>query len=339
MSVISKFSADWELFECCSTLEVYKCHFCVYTTNEKIHRLNHVCGATTERGDVSFFKQCNRCNAGSFSFLWHFFNQKEDHFYCSSSKSRTTAKESFVLFKQDGTLKTNEQLRRDKQIFKCDDCGFLTTRQSYLQKHQKRPNACIDNALKHWQCDQCDLKTTRGSSLQLHKIKVHKTDQLLPKLLKCDQCEFETTAQKCFQKHRNKKHTPNEAKHWQCLECSFKTTRQSSLQLHVNKKHKFDGVEPIYECDRCWYKTTNKKYLREHRKRKQACFNNKSKRWECDQCGLKTTRKQNLIVHKERKHGLPKMEQCFQCDECEFKTTERIYLKGHKNRQHSLNRK
>ena len=108
---------------------------------------------------------------------------------------------------------------------------------------------------------------------------------------------------------------------YKCDQCNFSTKYNYNLKPHKKAKH--DGKQDI-SCDKCEYKSPNKKYFYIHQK--TAHNNDNSLRedggerpmFQCGRCSFSTKYSWNLKMHLQSVHEGIKSKHCTQCS---FKTS------------------
>ena len=117
----------------------------------------------------------------------------------------------------------------------------------------------------------------------------------------------------------------------QCDKCSYKSDNKRNLENHVSVKH--EGVKlvrpkgKLLSCEQCKYKTSHKGTLRRHieAKHEDGKFN-----YTCLQCDYKAKRKTGLKYHVEANHeGIT-----YSCNKCEYTVKSKQSLKTHEEYIH-----
>ena len=144
-----------------------------------------------------------------------------------------------------------------EERFKCDQCDYRGSSLKYLKEHTENKHLGI----RH-NCDQCG-----DSFAYLHLLRHHIKETHEEKTLLCDKCDFSTNENYLLRRHIEAVHL----KKFSCLECDMVLCRPANLRIHIESKHPH-GTQikslpkksfKMYMCDKCPFKTTWSKWLKE----------------------------------------------------------------------------
>lgn len=147
-------------------------------------------------------------------------------------------------------------------------------------------------------------------------------ERLGKRKIACTECNEIFELQKDVRSHFKSKHVEQQI--FKCDQCDQTFPKLCKFKLH-RKEHGIDMNAPVFYCDKCNYKSTQKYYYEAHYARRHS----EDAKFECDHCGKKYKLKEDLRfhigVHDESQH---------MCDICgRFYPTPRI-LSQHRRVKH-----
>lgn len=145
---------------------------------------------------------------------------------------------------------------------------------------------------------------------------------------KCTKCDFKTTRSKYLQLHEERQHTKVHPEDYhECAKCGKKYKRQPDKIVH----EKNCGVEPHIKCDKCDYKTHNRRNLRFHVTKKHIVVQSN---YKCKVCGKTFQLHLHLVHHMDKMHSEERKVQ-LSCAHCKwYKTHLKSRLINHLFRKH-----
>lgn len=351
MSVFSKNVPERQLFRCHEPLVSPKCSFS-YSKLKKTYKVNSYGFQSVD--SKALFRQCDKCNFGSFSPVWQYFHKKKCIFNETININQIK--------------KLNDLLPQD--LLHCDQCNFKTSHKTHLKAHlavkhiscelQKSSQCAFKNNLsqrlknnqeqnnepvklqelsfKHY-CNQrdCMYKTDYKHNLRLHQmlkhssksfsipnvddsiIKTHASSEL-PNWFHCGECDFKTVDYGYLRSHVNRKHVKliKLQQSFQCAHCEYTTSRKSVLHNHIRIKHPPIESSPNFKCDHC--KTI---FTKSHKS--VHSFNQPPKIFACHYCDFMSVRENILRTHIRKVHS----QGTFFCSKCNFKSFNRAQSIAH----------
>ena len=206
-----------------STVKLYKCCFCSFSTGQKsqldAHQWTHL-GAKrpdlkTVHPIVRKSHQCSQCSYSTFrkaqltSHQWTHGDEKPHK--CSRCSYRTS---------QKSQLTSHRLIHVLEKPYKCSQCSYSARRKSQLTSHQWTH---VDE--KPFKCSQCSYSTSTQKRLNSHHW-VHSDE----KPYKCSKC-FYSASQKASLVTHELSHSSS-LNPYRCSECSFSSCRKSTLVRH-----------------------------------------------------------------------------------------------------------
>jgi len=121
----------------------------------------------------------------------------------------------------------------DAKRFGCDECSYVATQRSSLQRHKQTQHQGIKpqpvHSGKTYDCDVCPYQATQLSSLKRHKMAKHSGAQY-----PCDGCDYMGTTSMNLKLHKKSKH---EGIRYPCEICGYEATQPGVLNRHKEQKH------------------------------------------------------------------------------------------------------
>jgi len=231
------------------------------------------------------------------------------------------------------------QEKNSENVFSCDQCGFSTSKESYLISHKKQKihgagNYVCDicgtlfNSLgdlethqeklhqeARYQCTECDYEARDSKSARKHFRYNHGEESI-----KCDFCDFSFRSEKSLIKHKILKHSDKLTK-FKCTMCDFSSVWSDNLKRHIESKHESSQ----YMCNICFYIGPNQRSFKHHMKRHEG------KVFNCDNCDYSSPTHAQLYAHTR---DCSKSDQLEKCDECDFECTSMQKLRRHRDAKH-----
>lgn len=286
---------DKRLFMCHESLVFYKNKLfnlarCQSTQRVKSFR------AFKSVGKDSSFKQCIRCNFGSFSPVWYYFHKKK----CNLDNK--------------STISTNN-VTKLRHSHECDHCKFTTRR---------KRNAKAQLTKKHIHLAKCEPN--------IYKVR-KQTPINHQQSFRCTQCVYSSSTENYLKNHITRKHAPNKLQKWfYCDECNFKTLYKIILRFHKDQHASSIDLEKNFQCTQCEYKFLTKLTLHNHVKKKHTPID-LTQSVQSNHCEYKSFFKDALKAHnkiqinKKPSH----LTEWLLCEKCEFKTLYVRAFKAHKD--------
>ncbi|KAL3860759.1 hypothetical protein ACJMK2_010832 [Sinanodonta woodiana] len=134
----------------------------------------------------------------------------------------------------------------------CEICQRTFANAKCLKKHIE----AVHSKMKPYVCNFCNHACARKAMLELH-LRVHTQE----KPFKCDVCTFTTGDHNSLRRHKMR-HTGQ--KPYKCPHCPYACIQAISLKVHMKNKH--PGMEGVYNCELCLFRTINKLHYLNHTK-------------------------------------------------------------------------
>lgn len=154
------------------------------------------------------------------------------------------------------------------------------------------------------------------------------------KIYKCDECEYETKYPHNLRTHLTK-HLTGEEAFIHCDLCpDFKTKWELTYRNHMKIKHNV-GIQEIFSCNLCEYKTRVKICLKRHLERHNKGLITAAK-FKCEypvcnyECDSKALLKVHFLIHKDDSE-----QKAFQCTECCYSTNSKTHILKHIKSAHN----
>ena len=206
--------------------------------------------------------------------------------------------------------------------FRCERCKFSTTNMNILNKHIR-----VEHLTTTFPCVDCDFQAKSLSDLRIHQKTPHNQGFSSNSRLQCEFCNFVSQNQEILSKHKLIHST--ESPVYPCNKCSFKFTDKTSLSEHINTQHSHES----YTCEHCHFVSEDQSSLYMHERN----IHQKQK-YQCSLCTNYFTKPENLEEHKASKHNIG----LYPCNDCGFKAKsfgeldrhiehEHVYTKQNKN--------
>jgi len=261
-------------------------------------------------------------------------------------------------------MENNHGPGTNKQLIKCEVCGFETTTAAGLQLHlykahgtrnldEGKQNPKLSEHITKWggkmkecqecgyktdkgqikfnehiceavRCEWCDFKSNSVNTVNLHRKKMH-LEEVKKIIFSCDVCSYKSNRKDNVKKHKNIVH---EGFKMICQHCAKKFTQDSDLRKHIEITHGIQSrsKDDTKVCQKCGYKTKPSETLR---------FQNHScDPLKCDLCEFETRFKRQLSRHKIKEHSIVPINSLF-CDQCSYKSENSANVKRHKTAVHS----
>ena len=172
----------------------------------------------------------------------------------------------------------------------------------------------------YYNCQECGKEFSDVKNKQQHIRFVHK-GYLIPDI-KCKQCEFTTKYQKSMNSHIHIKHKTNYI-YYECDKCNYKSVQKKNLTEHKKIVHEKNS-QTQFQCDKCNYKSIQESNFKRHKK---------TVHFQCDKCKYETDNKSKLISHEKTVHD-KQSRSLFQCEQCEYKNILKSEVTKHTKRVH-----
>ena len=215
--------------------------------------------------------------------------------------------------KKPHTMKKRNVL--EDRSLKCDICGYIAKRFCNLQSHKKIVHMGIKNYVP-LPCDVCGKVLGSKLALLVHKRSIHDN---IPYMCDVENCTYSVKTQLSLDRHRKYVH---EGKEYLCEGCPKIFTKKTQMKKHFFLQH---TDAPYILCEKCDYKTKDKKQFQKHQK--GHC----DEKVSCDKCDFKTVWKYNLNDHLRKVHKQP----VHKCDFCPFDSVSKEDVRKHANFTHS----
>lgn len=197
-------------------------------------------------------------------------------------KSNSEAKSNAGNKSNKTSLKSSENVKMLKKCYYCDK--LFANRAGRLYHCEQ-----VHLNIKKFQCTQCDSKFGLKSTLQNHLKNKHSNDRSY----KCDLCENKTY--KTYSALYNHKNTTHARARFECTYCPKKFHFNFLLEQH-EKLHRNEFNE-IYTCGECFKSFKTRNSLTKHKS-----IHNTDVYYNCQKCEYKSTLKKYLLAHVKRKH-------------------------------------
>ena len=109
----------------------------------------------------------------------------------------------------------------------CPHCAKEFTSGDILKRHIQTVHGDADK----YKCDECGFTSSRKDNLSFHILTVHEQN---PEQFHCTHCDYVTSTKQNLSRHIQSVH--NKAR-FQCSHCEFVCTRKDSLKRHMKIKH------------------------------------------------------------------------------------------------------
>jgi len=181
-------------------------------------------------------------------------------------------------------LRQHMKLHSNDKSYKCNHCGYLSSRKDRLHDHM-----CIKHdQIKNFVCDQCATVHGTARDLQDHYKIFHS-----PPIYKCDECEYANGHKTYLYRHKQRFHINKKC--YNCSHCGYLSTNEASLHDHICIKH--DQIKN-FECDQCARRYSTAHSLQVHYK-----ISHSPPIYKCDECKYAHGYKMYLNLHKKRFHN------------------------------------
>ncbi|KAL4234500.1 hypothetical protein ACF0H5_006145 [Mactra antiquata] len=132
----------------------------------------------------------------------------------------------------------------------CDICNRKFANIKCMKMHRQ----AVHGGKKPFACTYCPYACARKAMLMLH-LRTHTGE----KPHKCDLCSYSCSDHNSMRRHKMR-HTG--VKPYKCLHCPYSCIQAISLKIHMKNKH--PGMEGIYCCEMCSYRTVNEQQYKNH---------------------------------------------------------------------------
>ncbi|KAL7295171.1 hypothetical protein TKK_0011479 [Trichogramma kaykai] len=242
----------------------------------------------------------------------------------------------------------------------CQHCDFTTYKRNTLHSHVKRKHG-LKRKLDETDLDDVDDNFVEVKEELLDESEAALADgasesDVLSKIRSCPYCSFQTRNTSTFNSHVLRKHGSNAKRSasglagassraaaskkskaasnsfmitgYACHYCAFVAATIHSLTSHNTRMHASmkQPVQEIptdqFDCDRCEYKTRNRRNMQTHLKKNHKGQANADGMYCCNACSYETMSHMGLQRHMSIKHQKPNLTNnvpCYQCEVCEFK--------------------
>jgi hypothetical protein len=192
------------------------------------------------------------------------------------------------IFTKVDNLREHQKNIHHKNVqlkIKCERCDFSTIYKRSLFHHRNTKHVHSKSKLK---CTHCKYSTYLKRDLNIHTEIVHQTSLKF----KCDYCKYKASHKKILHNHITTVH--KNIKEFQCDYCPFFSYYANNLKTHVTRSH------TQLSCNICPFKCKKKTELNAHIRK----THDKKPELKCEHndCDWKTTEKKELTKHKKRKH-------------------------------------
>ena len=239
-------------------------------------------------------------------------------------------------------FKTDDSLPNSK-ILNCGECSFKTKYKGYLRTHKERHHGLNAPQLSdYFKCSFCEFETRSNQYLNIHVDSKHKKKTRY----KCNLCNYKHRRKQCVENHQKMKHV-NEGYRVideSCENCKDNIDHVScgSWRSNIKRELKADDVSEIkskenkeieLKCDICDYKTTSKRYLKNHTIYNHSTDTNVDGTdvFTCDSCEMQTNSKHYLRIHVDAIHNKTVR---FKCNICDLATYRRKDMEDHQKVHH-----
>lgn len=226
--------------------------------------------------------------------------------------------------KDDLFTHTNEQHAEEEEMYICDQCDYMTSRQSKLLSHKKthpeqkktpegtktRQSQRLVNDLHAAnskrsvisnvpsQIDGASAEETGAPDVKAFKVISAESLKALSEadsLYRCGFCNF--TAKKRHNVVVHERIHTGGTHIYKCQTCPFKAIRLKQYMIHQETKHQPETG--FIQCHSCEFQATNRIELKRHH------LTNHAKRvvLKCDKCDYKTLKITGMAVHQQKKHA------------------------------------
>lgn len=232
----------------------------------------------------------------------------------------------------------------DPKRFKCPRCDYQTNAIFYFRSH-----VAVHESSERFSCDTCGRWYARRYNLRVHVQTAHFGND--ERIYKCSKCDFSARHRRYLECHGKTAHY--EDKRYQCERCDFRTKYRRYLKHHLRLMH--ENVRPRkkrlfnnmklkigedekkerrkttkmqqtrqYVCDKCSYKTCQKRNLRRH-----LYDHDDVKPFTCVPCGRGFKSNRDYTLHLKSKHDQGASVKEYKCDKCPYGTNRKGDLKKH----------
>ncbi|XP_053353043.1 zinc finger protein 142 [Clarias gariepinus] len=189
-------------------------------------------------------------------------------------------------------LDEHESGHDERNILKCDICGFSCFHQLVFDQHvRSHGGTCL------FKCTECDFSTRNRQKITWH-IRIHTGE----KPYRCEKCSYA-----CADPSRLKYHMRihQDERKYLCPECGYKCKWVNQLKYHMTKH---SGTKS-YACEECEYRTNRADALRVHRETRHQ----DTRSFICEKCGKAFKTRFLLKTHQKRHSD----ERPYVCSECQ----------------------
>nr|CAI5852380.1 unnamed protein product [Callosobruchus analis] len=323
----------------------YECSYCDYKTLKKCnideHNLKH-----PETGSTHKSFSCEHCKViykRKLSLDNHVLKNHPDFVasitrkvhVCSHCPFKTFFKKVFHNHMSHHSSAAHKDAERELCI--CYICNFRTCSKISLIKHLNGGKCSLPSRSKKIQdatslsCKKCFKVFKAKRTLDDHVIKNHIEciESVSSKIHECTHCDYKTTNKNNANRHMLT-HPDFVPKLCQCEHCNESFLNQLLLDNHIVQKHsKFiTSIKSyIHACTHCSYKSTIKKYFKQH-----IWSHSSDKPGACKHCTATFKTKRALNEHIVKKHpDFSALTACkiYKCSYCHFKTIQKLTLDRH----------
>nr|CAH7764374.1 unnamed protein product [Callosobruchus chinensis] len=226
----------------------------------------------------------------------------------------------------------------ESELCICYSCNFRARSKTQLIKHinsgkcSAQAKMEITETETSLSCRRCFKVFKTKRTLDDHVIKMHIDfiESVSSKIHECAHCDYKTTNKNNANRHMLT-HSDVIPKLCVCEHCKASFVNQLVLDNHIVQKHsKFMTTVKsyIHSCTHCTYKSTIKKYFKQH-----IWSHSSDKPGECKHCTATFKTKRALYEHVVKKHPdfSASITACkvYKCSYCEFKTIQKLSLDRH----------
>ena len=241
------------------TLRDFTCEYCISNFSSKQAKERHV----EHYHQPKHIHVCSTCNMTFKSKYGLHTHEKTKHQSSEIHKCSICD----LSFTNQGNLKRHIKSRHDKNEYTCLECKEVFDSSSKLKKHQEELNHRLQKGKllekkDLFKCPDCEFTTSRKDSLLRHQGLKHgsfrKDFDAIDETLKdsdnwtCSICNKTFTNEAEIERH------VISCKEKKCKFCDKKFTLRSNLKRHIEKQH------PV--CTNCNERFKNAKRLKKHRK-------------------------------------------------------------------------